>query len=318
VTRFGRGDRVVLNPIASCEAYGLEPCPGCRAGDESNCLCIAGAGDGSDLEKRYRESRSFGGMTAGGFCELVLGFEKQFFRVPPSLSDEAAVLAEPFAVALHAVVRNMPPAGRVTAVIGGGIIGLLTVAALRLLRPDCRILALTRYAFQTGAAKKMGAHEVITERNRETLYEMIAAKTGGRLFKPILDRKLVYGRTDLGLVFDTVGTEETMEDALRLVSSGGRIVALGLGYTKTNNVDWSVQIYKEVEVAGAFCYGMESFEGERVHAFDKALALLERDPGRFEGLVTHTFPIQHYKKALACASAKGPNRAVKVAFDFRT
>jgi L-iditol 2-dehydrogenase len=318
VSRLGRGDRVVLNPVASCEAYGLEPCPSCRVDDEEHCLCLAGAGDGSSLEKRYRGSGSFGGMTGGGFCELVLAFEKQLFKVPESMSDETAVLAEPLAVALHAVARNMPPAGRTTAVIGGGIIGLLTVAALRLLQPDSRILALTRYAFQTGAAKKLGADGVIAERDREALYEEVAEKTGGRLFKPLMEKKTVYGRSDLAVVFDTVATEESMEDALRLVSSGGRVVAVGMGYTKTRHVDWSVQIYKEVEVAGAFCYGMESRGGERVHAFDMALGFLGRDPGLFDGLVTHTFPIERYRKALACASAKGPNRAVKVAFDFRT
>ena len=119
------------------------------------------------------------------------------------------------------------------------------------------------------------------------------------------------------MIFDSVASENSMDDALHLIRSNGKIIVVGLGYTKTKKIDWSIQVYKEVEIIGALAYGMETYEGKRVHAFELALLLMQRNHGLFKDLLTHTFPIQDYKAALSCAKHKGTNQAVKVAFDFR-
>lgn len=314
---FHAGERVVYCPIATCEAYGFRMCPSCRTGDLQGCACLAGVGDGTELEDLYGGRGGFRGYGGGGFCEYSIGFEKQYFRVPKGIADEIAVLTEPFAVAIHAVSRNLPSDDQTVLVIGAGIIGLMTIAAIKALGSKCRIITLAHYPFQAETAKFLGSDIIISERDKDRLYKRIVDLSGGQLFKPMLGKKAVFGHTALGTIFDCVASEASMDDALHLISSNGKIVVVGLGYTKTKKIDWSIQVYKEVNIVGTLGYGMEPYEGGVHHAFELAFIFFQRTPNLFKNLVTHRFPIDRYKAAFRCAANKGPNRAIKVSFDFR-
>lgn len=317
VNHLHEGDRVVLLPFPSCEALGFEPCPSCRTGNPQNCWTIAGVGDGSDKENRYGGPGAFGGAAGGGFCEYIRAFEKQLFKVPDEIPDEIAVLTEPFAVAVHAAIRNMPNNDQSVVVIGMGIIGLLVVAALRTLGSKARVTAIAKYGFQAEAARTVGADEVIVEGDRARMYERVADLTDGRLFEPIMSKKAVFGASGPDVIFDAVGTETSIEDAIHLVRSNGTIVILGQSYTVTKHVDWSIQTYKEIQIVGALTYGIEEFEGRRLHCFDLALELMGKDLERFRPLVSHTYPIDRYKKALRDVTKKRQNPVIKAAFDYR-
>lgn len=317
VKDLNKGDRVVYLPSPSCEIFGFQPCTSCRNGDYQSCLCLAGMGDGSELEERYRSEGGFGGVGGGGYCEYLKGFEKQFFLVPENIPDEAAVLTEPFAVGLHAVIRNLPEGGQDVMVIGAGIIGLMVVAALRSLYPGCRIITLARYPFQAEAAGSLGSDEVIMESDKEKLYKTVAQLTGGRLFKPFMGPRGVFGEEGPDVIFDTAATERTLDDSLHLVRSGGKIVIVGQGYAKTKKVDWSIQNYKEVDTIGSLMYGMEPYQGRKVHCFQLALGFLRKNPEKFAGLLTHTYSIDRYRDALGAVRNKRKSRVIKAAFDFR-
>ena len=71
VSRLRVGDRVTYMPVATCDAYGFSPCAACQGGNLESCVSMAGVGDGSELEKRYRETGGFGGFSGGGFCEYL-------------------------------------------------------------------------------------------------------------------------------------------------------------------------------------------------------------------------------------------------------
>ena len=81
------------------------------------------------------------------------------------IPDKVSVLAEPFAVGLHAVCRNMPKDDDTVIVIGAGTIGLMLVAAIRALGSKCRVIAIARYRFQAEAARKLGTDRVIIEKS---------------------------------------------------------------------------------------------------------------------------------------------------------
>jgi threonine dehydrogenase-like Zn-dependent dehydrogenase len=149
------------------------------------------------------------------------------------------------------------------------------------------------------------------------LYEAVAEASGGHLLKPILGKRTIFGGSGPSMVFDSVASENSMDDALHLIRSNGKIIVVGLGYTKTKKIDWSIQVYKEVEIIGTLAYGMETYERKRIHAFELALLLMQQNIGLFKDLLTHLFSIDDYKAALSCAKQKGTNQAVKVAFDFR-
>jgi len=311
------GDRVVYLPGAFCEAYGFKSCTSCRMGNMESCYSLAGVGDGSELESLYGGRGRFGGFGGGGYCESLVGFEKQFFKVPEDLSDEQAVLAEPLAVAIHAVSRHMPSDRENVVLIGAGIIGLMVITAIRMLGLKCRLLAVARHSFQREAAERLGTDEVIIESDRDQLYNRIARLTGASLFKPILGRGAVFGNSGPDILYDCVGTEVTIDDALHLIRSNGKIVILGQSYTQTKKVDWSIQTYKEIEISGAFMYGIENINGKRAHAFEFALDFLKHDPERFRGLVTHFFRIDDYKTAIETVRNKARSGVIKAAFDFR-
>ena len=71
--------------------------------------------------------------------------------VPDGISDEAAVLADPFAVSLHAIVRHPPPPGGKALVYGAGALGVTSVAALKALYPDVEVAVIARFEAQTRA-----------------------------------------------------------------------------------------------------------------------------------------------------------------------
>ncbi|HDP25317.1 MAG TPA: hypothetical protein ENN34_07715 [Deltaproteobacteria bacterium] len=317
VTRLRPGDRVVYNPIGRCSCYGFDPCPSCRNGNYQHCFCLLGIGDGTEREQEYGGRCKFGGFGGGAFSEYLLGLEQQFHLVPEHVPDEVAVLAEPFTIALHAVSRHMPKETDTVLVVGAGIIGLLTIKALRALGSQCRILAIARYPVQAAMARKLGATEVITERASRKLYDRIARATGGSLFTPLFSKPVLYGNRGPDIIFDCVGSEASVDDDLRLSRSNGKVVILGLDFNITKQVDWSVAIWKEIDVTGTLFSGREVFENRKIDAFDLALELMSRDGESFRGLVSHTFPVDRFRDAIRCIRSKEKNSAIKVALDFR-
>lgn len=317
VTGLVVGDRVVYNPIATCSAYGFHECPSCRSMSHGHCYTLTGRGDGSNKEDEYRINGKFGGYGGGGFSEYLVGFEKQFFKVPDEVPDGIAVLTEPFSIALHAVIQHMPKDTDTVVVSGVGCIGLLVIAALRLLGSKSRIIALARYQYQTDMAKRLGADEVIMERDSSTLYQRIASSCHATLAKPIMSKPVVYGTMGPDIIFDCVATEESIDDALRMIRSRGTIVVVGMGYAITKKVDWSLKIWKEIHLAGSVFYGMETHNEKSIHAFELALLLMKMNPDALMDIVTHVFPIHQYKEAINCIVSKKKNNVIKAAFDFR-
>ncbi|MHA2003850.1 MAG: zinc-dependent alcohol dehydrogenase [Candidatus Thorarchaeota archaeon] len=316
VEEFEIGDRVVHSPVVHCEAYGFEPCPSCQRGFHESCYSIVGVGDGSDVEDDHGGRGGFGGFSGGGFSEYFVGFAKQFTKVPDTLPDELAVLSEPFAVGLHAVAKNPPESNDTAVVIGAGIIGLMIVASIRHLTPDCRIITLARYPFQAEAARKLGSHEVILEAAQDELYDKIAELTGGTLLKPALGRKILYGNTGPDIIYDSIGTGTTMDDALHVVRSNGRIVFVGMDFGNRKKTDWSLQVYKEVSIIGSMMHGLVTIDGETVESMEKVLEIINENQSMFEGLVTHKYTIDEYKSAFQTSAKKDQTGAIKVAFEF--
>src|SRR5438034_11848473 len=73
--------------------------------------------------------------TGGGWGETLVAHPSQVHPVPDSLTDEAAVLIEPFACCVHAALRGGATKDDMVVVAGAGTIGLLTVAAVKLFTP---------------------------------------------------------------------------------------------------------------------------------------------------------------------------------------
>ncbi|MFW9796796.1 MAG: zinc-binding dehydrogenase [Candidatus Thorarchaeota archaeon] len=317
VENLKAGDRVGHSPVVSCECYGFEYCESCRNGKPETCQAIVGIGDDSHLEEQYGGRLNFGGFGSGAFSEYFTTYAGQLQKIPESVPDEIALLAEPLAVAIHAANKKPPSNDDTVVIFGSGIIGLLLIRAIRGMGSKCKIIVISRYPFQEEAAKRLGADEVISESNKDALFQSVADSTGGHLLKPARGNKILYGGVGPDIIFDCVGTDSTLDDSLRLVRNNGTIVLVGMSFGVTKKTDWILTIYKQVNVLGSMMHGLEHRDGKEVDTLEIALEILGETPSLFEGLVTHKYKIDEYKTAFSVAANKGKNRAIKVAFDFR-
>jgi threonine dehydrogenase-like Zn-dependent dehydrogenase len=298
------GERVSANPLLCCEPRSIDPaCAPCAAGDHSRCAHFT---DGAIAPGMLiGTTRGLG----GSWGEQFVAHESQVVRVPDTMSDEEAVLIEPFACSVHAVRANLPRAGERVLVIGAGSIGLLTTAALHALAPEAHVTVLARHPFQTAHAERLGASRVVETRG--DYLPVLADAAGTRLLRPILGKPVGVGGFDA--TFVCVGGSRGMDDAMRFTRAGGTIVLLGNSSTM-NGLDWTPLWLKELTVRGSLCYGAHHHGGAPRSAFDEAAALIASGAAPVAPLLTHTFPLSAYDRALAVAMDKGDAKSIKVAF----
>ena len=161
-------------------------------------------------------------------------------------------------------------------------------------------------------ANRLGADEVF-EGKKGDLFEYVAQMTGGRLYRPLLGKQALVGGADL--VYECVGSDESIDNSLRLVRSGGKVVLVGLA-SVPKRVDWTSIWLKELTIKGSFCYGIENIQGRRTRAFQQALEWMAEGKLDLEPLVTHRFRLEDYKKALATTIHKGRYGVIKSVFTF--
>lgn len=213
------------------------------------------------------------------------------------------------------MARNPPKKNDLVIVVGAGTIGLMIIAALRAMGFENKIVNLARYDFQSQLAKKLGANKIISEFEKEPLYDKISKeKKGTTLFKPIIGENYLFGNIGPDIIYDSIATESSLDDCLHYVRSNGTIIIVGMGFNVTKNIDWSVIASKEIEVKGSMMYGLLP-NGE--DPFDKALNFIGKNPELYQGIVTHLFQVEDYKNAFLGMSNKKEIKGIKLAFDFR-
>jgi len=306
--RVSEGDRVVLEPTLSCEDKGFPPCPRCVAGDDEACERIADPGTRT-MGQGFGHNVAYG----GGWAEELVAPARRAFRVPDGVDDRAAVLAEPFAIGVHAVARNLPHAGTRALVIGPGPIGLAVVHALRALAPDTHVTVAGVSPFSDALATDAGANTLI-HGTRRSLIEAAAAATGARVRGNRISGLVLDGGFDT--VFDAVGSPQTIDDAFRMTRARGTVVLVGTSIKQ--EVDWTLVWVRELTIRGTAYYGTEHVStGARLAAGARrgmalALEIIEdRAPG---SLVTHVFGLDEAVEALRTSDAGPGAQAVKVAF----
>jgi threonine dehydrogenase-like Zn-dependent dehydrogenase len=302
---FAVGERVVLEPALGCAVRGIEPpCRMCAAGRYALCVNVAKGDIAPGIQTGFCRD------TGGGWSEgALVAHPSQLHRVPQDLPDEAAVVIEPLACAVHAALKTNPQEGETALVIGAGTVGLFVAAALRHLTRARRVICIAKHERQRIEALRLGADEVVHP--KET-YTTLLAMLGTQVYKPDIGKPVVMGGADR--VFECVGSAGTMEDAVRLTRPGGEVALVGMPSAR-NCLDLSALWHKEVSLTGAYAYGVEECEGERVKSFELALRIAsEIKP---ETLVGPRFRLREYREAISAARTAGQKGRVKVVFDHR-
>ncbi|MFQ6058134.1 MAG: zinc-binding dehydrogenase [Anaerolineae bacterium] len=308
VQGFTPGERVVVDPVPGCEVRGFtDLCPACQRGDIALCQRLTEGDIAPGLLTGFCRD------TGGSWSPYLVAHRSQLLRVPHSVDDENGVMVEPFAVALRAVLHNYPRDEDTVLIVGAGVIGICVVAALRALGSRARVLVLAKYPFQAQAAERYGADQVIRLTRGVDHYQELARALGATLHTPILGKRVVVGGADL--VFDCVGSDESLDDALRFTRSGGRMVLVGLAAVP-KGVDWTPIWLHEIEIKGSYAYGIESYRGRRVRTFQMALDLMAEGVVDLAPLVTHRFRLEDYPRALATVTNKGRTGVMKAVFTF--
>ncbi len=300
--------RVVIEPVLSCRARHLAPlCPACAAGLTGDCEMVAFGHIRPGLQTGFCADTGGGWSTAG-----LVAHDSQLYAVPDGLTDKDAVTVEPLACALHAALSVDLRETDVVAVIGAGTLGLLTTAAIahlgatgRAATPEALLVG-ARYAHQRRWATELGATLALdsTQLARAVRRRRHTMAIGGAS----VDR--LSGGADV--VFDCVGSADSIEQALGMVRARGRVVLVGM--PGAVRVDLAPLWHREVTLLGAYAYGTEQIAGAGIRTFDLAIELAGTlHTGR---LVSALYPLDRFEEAVAHAGAAGRRGAVKVAFDL--
>ncbi|HEX4820906.1 MAG TPA: alcohol dehydrogenase catalytic domain-containing protein [Acidimicrobiales bacterium] len=218
----------------------------------------------------------------GGLSEIVDAPVVNLAPLPDGVDPVTASLTEPLAVAVRGVgLANVESDSKVL-VLGAGTIGLC--AALVARDRAATVTMTARHPHQRAAAERLGVH-VLGEND---------AVPWAKEEKP-------------DVVIETVGgAAGTVDDALRAVRRGGRIVVLG-SFNDAKPVDLRALMMKEVALLGSFCYG----SGDREPEFTTAARLTGRWRDELRAITTHQFPLDQISTAFDTANDKSTG-AIKV------
>jgi L-iditol 2-dehydrogenase len=293
VEGFAEGDRVTVMPMLACPARGIDPpCRACASGRQQLC---------ENWTEGKLEPGTIIGATAGvpGFIsEMGMAHVSQLHKVPDEVSDEAACMSDPLSNGLHMAIQNPIQPSETLLVFGCGVMGLCTIAALRALHPEARLLAVEGDPYHAQVARDMGVEAVLSPPLKKEFYNSLAELTGAKVFTPMLAKPILSGG-GVDRVFDTVGTTETIEAGLRVLRG---------------KIDWTPVWFRELTIRGVFGYQTEEYAGSLEHDFDLALRLHAEGRLDVAPLVTHKFALDDWEKGLEVALNKGEHKAVKIAF----
>lgn len=260
------GQLVAISPSRPCG-----DCRFCEEGYRNQCLNM----------RFYGSAMPFPHIQ-GAFREVLVA---EAWQCAPAdgLSPGQAAMAEPLAVALHAVKRAGPIFGRKVLVTGCGPIGILAILAARRAGAET-IVATDLSDFTLNMAGTAGADETL------------------RAGKDALDR-FEGDKGTFDILFECSGAAVALAGAIPAMRPGGTIVQLGLG----GDMELPVQAMtaKELSLTGSFRFHEEFFTGVKL----MRKGLIDVAP-----FITQTFPLSRAEEAFRTAGDK--DRSVKTQIDF--
>lgn len=297
------GTRVVIDPVLTCAARGIEECESCAAGATNRCARITVGHLAPGLQT------GFCADTGGGWSEVLAAHRSQLHVVPDTFSDEQAILVEPMACAVHTALRARVGDNDRVLVSGAGSVGLLTTLALRHLTAAGEITVVAKHAHQRELAARFGATEVVAP--GEVLRRLRRA-TGAFQVKPDFGPAYLLGGVDVAI--DAVGSKQSLETALHATRAGGRVVLSGMPAAADLSAAW----FRELEVVGSYASARQEDRLSGRSAFDLATELVAGDAVGGLARTVASYPLHRWREALDHAHGAGRLGTVKVAFDPRS
>src|SRR6202035_4537370 len=117
------------------------------------------------------------------------------------------------------------------------------IALLRHLYPDGEVWAATRPGARAELAARLGAHAVLST-GPDELVAQVARRMVTTPLQPWSKRDWLQDGP--AVVYDTIGSVETVETSLRLLATGGTLVVSGVEPPKP--LEWTPLYFKELRV----------------------------------------------------------------------
>lgn len=218
VTKFKPGDKVLIEPGVPDDS-----CEYCREGRYNICPAV----DFMATQPNYK----------GALCQYMTHPEEWTYHVPEGMTTMEAALVEPAAVGMHAAILGEARLGKSIVILGAGTIGLMVLqACLSLGATDITVVDVMQKRLDL--ALKLGAKRVINGKEQNTV--------------EVLRSEELYGDHGVELVFECAGAVFTAQQAVEIVSRGGKIMMVG---TQSNLVPINfLKINREVTIQTSFRY----------------------------------------------------------------
>jgi L-iditol 2-dehydrogenase len=262
VRHFRPGDEVICQPSGYCGF-----CTHCREGNTHYCAgAFTTGGDGP------RE------VWPGAFAEYMLTMENCLFAKPPSVSFDAAALAEPLSGAWKGMIQySQCRLGDDVVVIGVGSIGLLCLMVARAAGAG-RLIAVDTSAQALARAERLGATHTIDPAACDA-------------------RRAVYDILPDGpdLVLEAAGPVQAVELMVSLLRRGTRWNVFGITTHETFELDGGLTHFLEARMDASF--------GTTPLAMRNAVKLMETgkvDPGE---IISHRFGLDRIGEAMELMSS---------------
>ncbi len=253
VAGFQPGDRVVVAAGSSCGE-----CRHCLSGNENLC----------------RLSGVFGFECDGGYAEEFTVHARYATKLPHSIPyDQGAILADAVSTPYHALSRTgaLKP-GDTVAVFGCGGLGVHAIACARALGAG-KIAALDVASGALENAGRAGAAELINVKSVKSAGKALKEAVGG-----------------VDVVVDFSGRYENVEEALRAMNEGGRIVLVGLGRGKMDLSMPAALIFKQVSIRGSY--------GSDRRSMPELIALVESGKLELSHSISGHLPLEDANRAI--------------------
>jgi L-idonate 5-dehydrogenase len=271
VKHFAVGDRIAVNPSHACGQ-----CRYCQLGLQNHCL-----------DMRYFGSAMRMPHVQGAFRQKLVIDAAQGFPLAEGITDAEGSMAEPLAVALHAVNRAGPLLGRRVLITGCGPIGgMLVIAARR--AGATHIVATDVVAQPLRKALSVGADRVINVAESPHELAEYAAEKG-----------------QFDVLFEASGNASALRAAFDVLRPRGLIVQLGLSGSELT-LPFNTIVAKEFDVRGAFRFHEE---------FAVAVSLINQRLVDLKPLVSATLPFRDAGRAFALAADRSQSMKVVLSFE---
>lgn len=285
----------------------LEPVLGPEARNQPPAFKGAAPGDGLDygylLDGEIEDGIQTGYCcsTGGGWGETLVAHKSQLHSVPKSMSDEAAVMVEPAASAVHAVAKANIDGG-VVVVQGAGTMGLLAIAALRQYTNAETIIASAKYPIQKRFAAELGADVVASPGE---LARAVRRATNCKVIGDTLSG-------GAAVTIDAIGNSASIADAINITRPRGRVIMLGM--PGKVDLDLTPLWHRETELVGTYTYGTDVWpDGTTISSFKRAKELVRK--AKLDRLVSAKYPLERYTDAISHAAQAGQRGSVKIVFE---